>query len=214
MKLAHRLLLYGLGIVGVLVVAAVLIIERQLRERLTEHAADALAREARLVVTQWDAVSDPDGVADAAATALGHRVTLINGGGVVVGDSEFDGHDLRALGNEADLPEVAAARNGFVGTARRGGDTRRGEEFNVAVKGPQGIVRISLPTASLEQMFDRTRNDILFAGAIALLLLVIVAGLFSQSVSRSLVELRDFAREMADGDLSRRPALSAPGEVG
>ena len=41
-----------------------------------------------------------------------------------------------------------------------------------------------------------------------------MAYLFSRAVSRPIVELRDVARGLAAGDLSRRPRLTAPGEVG
>ncbi len=76
------------------------------------------------------------------------------------------------------------------------------------------VIEQVVETGAVEAAFERTRGDILLAGAIALALSALVAGLFSRSVSRPIVELRDVAREMADGDLSRRPALSAPGEVG
>jgi signal transduction histidine kinase len=38
--------------------------------------------------------------------------------------------------------------------------------------------------------------------------------LFARTISQPIVELRDVARAIAAGDLSRHPALSAPGEVG
>ncbi len=214
MKLAHRLLVYGLGIIGVLVVAVVLIIDRQLHARVVEQTIDGLAREARLVAVQWRESTASDSLADIAGEALGHRVTLIDERGVVLGDSEFDGDALRALENHADRPEVLLARGAPVGSARRLSPSAVDEEFYVAVKAPLGIARVSLPTRAVEVVFERTRSDILLAGAIALILSAVLAGLFSRSVSRPIVELRDVAREMADGDLSRRPALSAPGEVG
>lgn len=42
----------------------------------------------------------------------------------------------------------------------------------------------------------------------------LVAGLFVRKVVRPLRELRDVARSLAAGDVSRRPSLNAPGEVG
>lgn len=214
MKLAHRLLLYGLGIVGVLVVAVVLIIDNSLQARVIEQTIEGLAREAKLVAVQWRNPTTSDSLADAAGNALGHRVTLINEEGVVLGDSEFNGEALRALENHRERPEVILARTNPLGSARRFSSSAGDEEFYVAVKAPLGIARVSLPTRAVETVFERTRSDILLAGAIALLLSGFVAALFSRSVSRPIVELRDVAREIADGDLSRRPALSAPGEVG
>ncbi|MEO7822985.1 MAG: ATP-binding protein [Gemmatimonadaceae bacterium] len=214
MKLAHRLLLYALAIVAVLIAAVVLIIDRQLHTRVIEQTSDGLAREARLVAVQWARPSASDSLADLAGAALGHRVTLIATDGTVLGDSEFDGDALRALDNHADRPEIEMARRARIGSALRSSVSAGDEELYVAIPAAQGFVRVSLPTRAIETVFERTRRDVLLAGGTALILSALVAGLFSRSVSRPIVELRDVARQIADGDLSRRPALSAPGEVG
>jgi signal transduction histidine kinase len=203
-----------LGIVGVLIVAVVLIIDQRLYRRVIEQTVDGLAREARLVAAQWRDGIAPDSLADLAGDALGHRVTLIGDNGVVLGDSEVDDEALSALVNVGDRPEVALVRTMPVGSTRRSSSSPGEEEFFVAVRAPLGVARVSLPTDAVEAVFERTRRDILLAGAIALLVSGLSAGLFSRSVSRPLVELRDVAREMADGDLSLRPPLSAPGEIG
>jgi two-component system phosphate regulon sensor histidine kinase PhoR len=88
------------------------------------------------------------------------------------------------------------------------------ETLGGAVSAPPGVARTSTPAPALEATFDRIRRDIFIAGLIALLLSTILAVLFSRSVSRPIAELRDVARGIAEGDLTRRPALSAPGEVG
>ena len=51
-------------------------------------------------------------------------------------------------------------------------------------------------------------------GSPALLTALVLAVAFARTVSRPVDELRDVARALAAGDLSRRPALSAPGELG
>ena len=214
MRLAHRLLFYVLAIVAVLVIAVVLIIDNRLQARVVDQTIDGLAREARLVREQWRDRDTADSVADVAGSALGHRVTLVDERGVVLGDSEFDGDALRALENHNSRPEVALARTAPIGSARRMSSSAGDEEFYVAVRAPLGVARVSLPTRSLEALFDRTRRDVIVAGAIALSLAALLAFWFSRSVSRPVEELRDVAREIADGDLTRRPALSAPGEVG
>ena len=62
-----------------------------------------LTREARLVARDWTAAVDPDALAAAAGAAIGHRVTLIDHRGVVVGDSEFRG-EARAAPRESQRP--------------------------------------------------------------------------------------------------------------
>ena len=91
--------------------------------------------------------------------------------------------------------------------------SRGDNELYVAVSAPRGITRVSEPTQALDGIVSQTRRDVAAVGALALLGAVALAWLFSRAVSRPVVELRDIATAMAEGDLSRRPALSASGEV-
>jgi two-component system phosphate regulon sensor histidine kinase PhoR len=65
-----------------------------------------------------------------------------------------------------------------------------------------------------QQLVREARSDVYLVGFIALAIATAIAFLFSRAVSRPIIELRDVARALADGDLTRRPSLTAPGEVG
>ena len=67
---------------------------------------------------------------------------------------------------------------------------------------------------TLPDLVRLLKTDVFLAGAVALSLAAVVAWLFARAVSRPVVELRDVARALAAGNLSRRPSLTAPGEVG
>ena len=213
MKLAQRLLLQSLAIVAVMVVSVVVIIDSQLHTSITDQTIHDLAGEAKLLATQWKPGVDADSLADEAGMATGHRVTLIDSTGHVVGDSEFDGPALLRLENHSTRPEVVAARNSGVGSARRMSPSTGEEQLYVAVKAPRGIARVSVTTRTVEEIFGTARNGVIAAGLISFLLAAILALLFSRAVSRPIVELRDVARSIASGE-RRHPALSAPGEVG
>lgn len=214
MKLAHRLLLQSLAIVGVMVVSVVVIIDNQLYSSITEQAVQDLAGEAKFLATQWKSGVDPDSLADEAGAAMGHRVTLIDSAGHVVGDSEFDGPALKALENHSNRPEVIEARKNGVGSIRRMSPSTGEEQLYVAVKAPRGIARVSVTTRAVEEIFARARSGVLVAGLISFLLAAILAVLFSRAVSRPITDLRDVARSLAAGERKRYPALAAPGEVG
>ncbi len=214
MKLAHRLLLQSLAIVGVMVVSVVVIIDNQLYSSITEQAVQDLAGEARFLATQWKSGVDPDSLADEAGAAMGHRVTLIDSAGHVVGDSEFDGPALKALENHSNRPEVIEARKNGVGSIRRMSPSTGEEQLYVAVNAPRGIARVSVTTRAVEEIFARARSGVLLAGLISFLLAAILAVLFSRAVSRPITDLRDVARALAAGERKRYPALAAPGEVG
>jgi two-component system phosphate regulon sensor histidine kinase PhoR len=79
---------------------------------------------------------------------------------------------------------------------------------------PLGFVRVSIGTQRFEQIVRGAQRDVIVASLIALAGTLVLAWLFSRTVSRPVTELRDVARAIAEGDLSARPALSAPGEVG
>jgi signal transduction histidine kinase len=214
MKLTTRLLLGSLLVVAALVVFVIAVIDRRLHTRIQEETERQLAREARLVAIEWAAPTVPDALADAAGEALGHRVTLIAPGGEVLGDSEFDGAALDALQNHRTRPEVADALRTGMGSSRRLSPSAGDEELYVAVRTPLGVARVSLATRSVDEIFDIARRDVFLAGFAALLAAAGLAALFSRAVSTPIVELRDVAQALAAGELTRRPVLSAPGEVG
>jgi two-component system, OmpR family, phosphate regulon sensor histidine kinase PhoR len=213
-KLAHRLLLQSLAIVAVMVVSVVVIIDYQLHSRITEQTVHDLSGEVRLLATQWRSGIDPDSLADLAGAATGHRVTLIDSTGHVVGDSEFDGLALDHLENHSQRPEVVAARGIGVGSARRMSPSTGEEQLYVALKVPQGFARVSVTTRTVEDLFDAARMGVITAGFISFLLAAILAVLFSRAVSRPIIDLRDVARSIAAGERRKHPTLSAPGEVG
>ena len=214
MSLSQRLLLGSLLIIGVLVTLVVVIVDGRLRRGLTEEALVEITRQARLVGAQWTAGMDADSLADASAQALEHRVTLIATDGRVLGDSEFDGEELARLENHAGRPEVLAATTVGRGSARRLSVSSGHDEVYAAIRTVQGIARVSLEMETLEATFRDARRDVLGAAIVTLLVAIVLVTLFSRSVARPVTELRDVARGLAAGDLSRRPSLDAPGEVG
>ena len=214
MSLTKRLLVGSLVIVLVLVIAVVVIAGNRLTDRLAGETEAELEREARLVATEWHAGVNADSLADSAGTALGRRVTLIRADGVVIGDSNFNGEDLAQLQNHSTRPEVVLAHERGVGSSRRRSASAGDDEIYLAIKHPLGTVRVSVGTAKFREIVNGARNDVLVSGLLALAGALLVAFLFSRAVSQPIIELRDVAAAIAGGDLERRPALSAPGEVG
>ena len=214
MTLARRLLAGSLIVVTALVAAIVLIAGGRLRERLVVEKRDELARAGRAIGLQWRAGTDAEQLAHQAGDALGYRVTLIDSTGVVVGDTEFDPEARRRLQNHLDRPEIVEARARGIGVSHRRSASAGDDELYVAQRHPLGYVRVSLTTRNLDEIVRGAQRDVLVSGLLALVGALALAALFARSISQPVVELRDVARAIASGDLHRRPALSAPGEVG
>lgn len=214
MRLTTRLLLGLVLGVSLLLAAVIGVLDRRLYARVAEQQVSQLQSEARLLASQWTDRAMADRVADAAGRSTGHRVTLIDTAGVVLGDSEFDTARLDALDNHRNRPEVRDALRVGTGQARRVSASAGDEELYVAVRMPLGVARVSVRTRAIEELFTRSRLDILLVGLGAIVAVAIFGWFFSRSISTPIIELRDVAQSLAAGDLSRRPALSAPGEVG
>ncbi len=214
MTLARRLLTGTLFVVVTLISAVVLIAGGRLRDRLVLEKTDELSHAARLVATDWIPHADADAIAHTSGAALGYRVTIIDTSGVVVGDSEFSADARRRLENHGGRPEVLGARQHGVGSARRNSASAGDEELYVAIRHPLGTVRVSMTTERLDSVVRGAQLDVLASGVVALLGAVLLVWAFARTISQPVVELRDVARAIAAGDLSRRPALSAPGEIG
>jgi len=213
-RLTTRLLLGLVLGVSLLLAAVIAVLDRRLYARIGEEQVGQLQSEARLLAAQWTRAGDADAIADAAGIATGHRATLIDTGGVVLGDSEFDQPRLGLLENHRSRPEVRDALQDGTGQARRVSASAGDEELYVAVRMPLGVSRVSIKTRSVDELFTRSRVDILLVGVGAILAVTLFGWFFSRSITKPIIELRDVAQSLAAGDLSRRPALSAPGEVG
>ena len=214
MRLTTRLLLGLVLGVSLLLAAVIGVLDRRLYARIAEQQVSQLQSEARLLAAQWSDRAAADAIADAAGIATGHRVTLIDRDGVVLGDSEFDTPRLARLENHLTRPEVRDAISAGSGLARRVSASAGDEELYVAVRMPLGVSRVSVRTRAIDELFARSRLDILFVGFGAIVAVTVFGFFFSRSITKPIIELRDVAQSLAAGDLSRRPALSAPGEVG
>ncbi|HEX6536730.1 MAG TPA: ATP-binding protein [Gemmatimonadaceae bacterium] len=214
MSLAQRLFAASALLITVLIVLVVTLSGDRLRRELEAREVDALAREARFVDTQWSPATDPQRLSHDAGRTLGHRVTLIDSTGRVIGDSEFSDDALPHLENHAARPEVVEARRRGIGVSRRASPSRGDDELYVAIHAARGTVRVSIGTGELTRLVRRARNDVLLSGLVSLAVALVISLVLARGLSRPIVELRDVARAVAAGDLARRPALGAGGEVG
>ncbi|MDA1081580.1 MAG: ATP-binding protein [Gemmatimonadetes bacterium] len=214
MRLTSRLLAGALAVIGVNIVVMTLIVNVQLSGRLRDQAVDALTRDARMVASHWADGADAYNVARQDGSSLGHRVTIIRPDGVVIGDSDFDREGMAQMDNHATRPEIVAARTSGVGVSTRTSPSRGDDELYVAVSAAAGTVRVSLPVYELTQRVQSAKQAVVIAGVIALLVALVLAAALARRIVRPVVELSEVARGIAAGDLARRAAIDAPGELG
>ena len=174
--------------------------------------ARAAAGRGDLDPAAWDALAD-----DLAPRAHG-RVTFIDAGGTVIGDSEVALADLAHVENHRDRPEVAAALAGGAESSMRYSATIHKRLMYGAVPmtlpgGGHGVARIALPIDEVTAAVDAVRH-IMWGGLLVALMVALVASTtVAQFLSRALRAMTDAARRLAAGDLGVRVRPTGTDEV-
>jgi two-component system, OmpR family, phosphate regulon sensor histidine kinase PhoR len=196
-------------------------IENDLLERIRADMSvrlELVAEEARRLATSADANSPQwDDLADLLGRLAHTRVTFIDQNGTVKGDSELSAPALSQMENHGNRPEVRAAFSGHAGDSVRYSATLHTRLLYSAipVPGAQGMVaRLSQPLADVDQAVAHVRTILLVAGALALLVAILLSSGAVVLLSRALRQVTVVARRMAAGELDLRTRLTSQDEIG
>jgi len=144
-----RLLAGHVVVVVVALALMTLLVSRQQRAWVAERTGESLERAAGHVAAGLAAEGDWEATAARLGATLGHRVTLLDRSGRVLGDSEVPPGELAGVENHAGRPEVAAALRGGAGRSLRHSHTIGMDLVYVAVpaprRGPVAVVRLAEP---------------------------------------------------------------------
>jgi signal transduction histidine kinase len=201
MRLATRFFLSASGLVAATVLGVTLAADQILRSRLENETAAGLEREARLVGSQLsaDSLAWP-AAASSLGALIGRRVTLIDPGGRVRGDTEFPADALPGLENHAARPEVRAATEAGVGRAERLSASTNERQLYVAVRGgPPGIavVRVSATLAAVDAQVGAVQRATALVGLLAIVVAALLAWIGGHHYARPMIELTAAAQAMA-----------------
>ena len=223
MRLRTRLFLAAFGIAGLsLLLAAALVawlLERQLLDRI---ATDLLA-EARLVADlvsrggTLPTVAELDREADSLGSSLGARVTIIEPGGRVVGDTAENGASLAAMENHGARPEIELARSAGVGVTRRYSTTVERDLLYAAVRVDHpgvAFVRLALPLTAVDDQITSVQRGTAGGLLLALAGALVLAWVTSAALSRRVSAIAAVAHRYAAGDLTPQTGPYGEDEIG
>jgi two-component system phosphate regulon sensor histidine kinase PhoR len=179
--------------------------------RLALIERDATKR-ADLDRAKWDALAD-----DLAPSAHG-RVTFIDGGGTVIGDSEVALGDLERVENHRDRPEVAAALAGGAQSSMRYSATIQKRLMYAAIPislpgGGRGVARLAVPIDQVVASVGAVRRIMWGSLLVALIVALVASTTVAQVLSRAMRRMTDVARRMAGGDLAVRVRPEGQDEI-
>ncbi|MDH5673345.1 MAG: ATP-binding protein [Myxococcales bacterium] len=227
MNIGVRGKLFAASLVLLLAVGTVsgLYLEASMRSWLEARIADDLVDHARTcadvveVAKAADSVERVDGLADRLGRSTGARITIIAEDGRVLGDSELDPQAVYAVENHGRRPEVLDARARGRGVIERYSVTIGTRMLYVAVPferedGLRGVARASTPLSEVDAVVGRLRLLLLVAGAIGLVLAVIMSGLASHLMTRTLRALVQTTRDISRGERSSDLPVTSGDELG
>ncbi len=214
MRLGQRLFLIASLIVAGTVTSVIVLADAVIRRHFEAEVAAALEREARLVArlvppdsSLWPAAARELG------TLIGHRVTLVEPGGRVRGDTEFDRRALPRLENHLGRPEVQQALASGVGRATRRSASTNERQMYVALRvGIPGlaVVRVSAALGAVQAQVRTVQRAVAWAGLVAVLAAALLAAFTSRALARPLVQLPAAARQLAAGESASFPVSRIP----
>ncbi|BEQ14249.1 sensor histidine kinase [Desulfoferula mesophila] len=202
-------------VVSTLIFVAV-VMERSLSSHMLEVVRSSMQREIltvrEVVRDRWrpgEGIAAGDKLADELGRIVGARVTLITPQGKVVGDSQMAEDKVPEMMNHSDRPEIIQAMKEGEGSSVRYSSTLGLDLMYTALRltGPEGkvlFVRLALPLSQVQQALSRTRDLVLWAVFLGVLLSIGVAYLVARSLSRPVQLLTRTAAGIAAGDLSKR----------
>ncbi len=203
-------------VVGLAFLPTIVYVRTYQRHELRQQVATELVREARLLGDRLAPVpADQLAVRgrELAAT-LPQRLTLMSPTGEVLVDSAG-----RPVPNQGDRPEVQEALRTGAGSATRYSEVVDDRLLYAAVRFPaagqvRGVLRLSVPTAAIDNTRSKGSDWVSGAAAVALSAAVLLSLVAALVVSRPLRRITDGARAFAAGDFGHPVAVDSNDELG
>jgi two-component system, OmpR family, phosphate regulon sensor histidine kinase PhoR len=214
--LFRRILLIYIIIAPLLLLSLELYLSREVKDSYITNLRKSLGIQARLIADQIPpSFSDNlDAFCKQFKDRTGARVTVIDDSGKVLGDSD---EPANLMGNHANRPEIKEADISGVGSSTRFSSTLRRNQFYLAVSTdtePKRFLRLSMPLHEVEQAVNKIRMRVIIA-SLFILFIALFTGLFqTRKVTKSIEEIAEFSKEVAEGNLKKRLFLKNNDELG
>jgi two-component system phosphate regulon sensor histidine kinase PhoR len=183
-------------------------LEARIEAELTRHARSA--RELILAAPAATTLEVVDRMADRMGAATSARVTIINGDGIVLGDSDLSATQLRAVENHGGRPEVRRALREGKGITRRHSTTLGTDMLYLGLpyRRPDGsgVVRVAMPLDEVDRAVHRLHLLLGIATLLALGIAVLMSGLAAHAVGLTLRRVVGRARQITERSTGSAPA--------
>jgi len=179
----------------------------------------SLVLQARLIADQIPATfqNNLDSFCERVKSQTGARVTIIDGSGKVLGDSDESSEKME---NHANRPEIRDAEISDTGSSIRFSKTIGKNLLYVAIAinrdgdADKVFLRLALPLHDVETAVDKIRIRIILASLAVLFLVMLIGLLQTRKITRSLEDIADFSKEVTKGHFQKRLFFKERDELG
>jgi|TARA_B110000914_G_scaffold46733_1_gene39754 two-component system phosphate regulon sensor histidine kinase PhoR len=199
---------------------AYIIAERDLTKAFELQIVNELEKQAGLLAASIDdigiykTIEEADAIADSLGEAANSRVTFILNNGKVVGDSNLDINQIRAVDNHIDRAEVSEALKNGSGWVSRYSDTLKQDLLYFAVKDGNlsnpNIIRISVPLNYLESAAATLQVSVILLFVVVFIVSVFASLVAANYLYSNIQELAKAATNIAEGDYKKRDIRALP----
>jgi len=162
-----------------------------------------------------------DGWCDRFGAALDRRITVIDGGGRVLGDSRVPLDSIALLETHANRPEIQAALRGGLGEATRRSWTIRQDLVYMAERvdiggpgdGSVAVIRLAIASSKAHELVRGFQRQLWLAISTVYFALLLFGYLLGRRLDRRLKALRQEAEALGGGNLAARIPVDSHDEL-
>jgi two-component system phosphate regulon sensor histidine kinase PhoR len=215
--LFKRVLLIYIIITPIFLVALELYLSNTIKDNYIANLGESLLKQARLIADRIPPsfANNLDDFCKSFKEKIGARVTVIDGSGRVLGDSDEPSYKME---NHADRPEIKDAEISDAGSSIRFSKTMQRGFYYLAIATEQGpdkrFLRLSMPLYGIDAAMNKIRIRV-FIVSLSVFFIIILTGLTqTRSITKSIEEITAFSKQVAAGNFRRRLFLKEKGELG
>src|SRR3990172_9074363 len=215
--LFKRILFPYLILAPLLIISLELYLSSVIKDNYISKLRESLTIQAHLIAEQIPSsfTNNLDDFSRTYKEKIGARVTIIDGSGRVLGDSDEPSAKME---NHSNRPEIRDAADSDVGSSVRFSKTIQKDLIYLAIaidKGPgQRFLRLSVPLHDVESAMNRVRMRILIASLVSLFIVILIGLIQGKRITKSIEEITAFSKEGASGSFRKRLLQKEKDELG
>jgi len=191
-------------------------LSREIKQNYLNNLKENLLIQARLV---QEKIPEPfsgnlDDFCKKIKKLTGARVTLIGPDGKVIGDSDEPSENME---NHANRPEIKEASLSGIGSSIRFSQTLKQEQFYLAVSindENKSFLRLSMPLNEIKKSVNKIRYRIISVSLLISFIALMVGLIQTRKVTKTIEDIADFSKDVAEGNFKRRLFLNTKDELG